>query len=166
MATVTLQGKPQHTVGELPKMGSAAPDFTLTKTDLSDVTLSDFLGKRILLSIFPSVDTGTCATAMRRFNEQCNDMSNVTVLCISADLPFAQKRFCAAENLTNVIPVSTFRHPDFGKSYGVMLSDGPLAGLMSRAVVILDEKGKVIYTQLVPEISAEPDYEGALGALG
>jgi len=165
MAIITLQGKPQHTVGDLPKIGSAAPDFTLTKTDLSDVTLSGYLGKKILLSIFPSVDTGTCATVMRRFNEKCNNMDNVTVLCISADLPFAQKRFCAAENLANVIPVSTFRHPDFGKRYGVMLSEGPLAGLLSRAVVILDEKGKVVYTQLVPEISAEPDYEGALEAL-
>ncbi len=166
MATVTLQGKPQQTVGELPQIGNVAPGFTVTKSDMSDVKLTDFLGKKILLSIFPSVDTGVCATAVRRFNEQCNNMDNVAVLCISADLPFALKRFCAAENLTNVIAASVFRHQEFGKSYGVMLSDGPLAGLLSRAVVVLDEKGKVIYTQLVSEISAEPDYEGALQALG
>lgn len=165
MATVTLQGKPQHTVGELPSVGSRAPDFTLTKTDLSEVSLADFLGKKILLSIFPSVDTGTCATAMRRFNEECNAMANVTVLCASVDLPFAQKRFCAAENLANVIPGSSFRHPEFGKAYGVTLSEGPLAGMMARAVVVIDEKGTVVYVQLVPEISAEPDYEKALDAL-
>jgi thiol peroxidase len=165
MATVTLQGKPQQTVGDLPKVGSQAPDFTLTKTDLSEVTLTDCLGKKILLSIFPSVDTGTCATAMRRFNEQMNNMTNVTALCISADLPFAQKRFCAAENLNNITSVSVFRHPDFGKKYGVLLTTGPLTGLLSRAVIIINEKGKVTYTQLVPEIAAEPDYEAALAAL-
>ncbi len=162
---MTLQGKAQHLVGDLPKKGSLAPDFSLTKTDLSEIALSDFLGKKILLSIFPSVDTGTCAKAMRHFNEACNNMPNVTVFCISADLPFAQKRFCGAENLTNVIPVSTFRHPEFGKSYGVTLTEGPLAGLLSRAVVVIDEKGKVTYTQLVPEISTEPNYEAALAAL-
>lgn len=165
MATVTLQGKPQQTAGELPRVGSQAPDFTLTKTDLSEVTLANFLGKKILLSIFPSVDTGTCASAMRRFNEECNAMDNVVVLCASADLPFAQKRFCAAENLERVIPASSFRHPEFGKAYGVVLTSGPLAGLLTRAVVMIDEKGKVIYTQLVSEISAEPDYEKALNAL-
>jgi thiol peroxidase len=166
MATVTLQGKPQHTLGDLPKVGTPAPDFTLTKTDLSEVNLSHFLGKKIILSIFPSVDTGTCATAARRFNEQCQAMKDVVVLCISADLPFAQKRFCATENLNSIVPVSTFRHSEFGKNYGIALTSGPLAGLLSRAVVILDEKGKVIYTQLVPEISAEPDYENALHAVG
>lgn len=165
MATVTLQGKPLHTLGDLPKKGSLAPDFMLTKTDLSEIKLSELLGKKILLSIFPSVDTGTCATAMRHFNEQCNDMPNVTVLCVSADLPFAQKRFCGAENLKNVVPASAFRHPEFGKKYGVVLMDGPLAGLLSRAVVVLDEKGTVVYSQLVPEISAEPNYDAALGAL-
>lgn len=165
MATVTLQGKPQQTTGELPKIGSQAPDFTLTKLDLSETTLPDYLGKKLLLSIFPSVDTGTCATAMRRFNEQADKTPNVKILCISADLPFAQKRFCAAENLNNVMPVSSFRHADFGHKYGVGLSTGPLTGLLTRAVIILDEKGKVIYTQLVPEISAEPDYAAALAAL-
>ncbi len=165
MATVTLQGKPQQTSGDLPKLGSHAPDFTLTKIDLSDVRLSDYAGRTLLLNIFPSVDTGTCAMAMRRFNEEASKMANVTVLCISADLPFAQKRFCAAENLTHVHPVSVFRHADFGKQYGVLLTTGPLTGLLSRAVVILDGKSNVIYTQLVPEISAEPDYAAALAML-
>lgn len=165
MATVTLQGKTQQTVGDLPKVGTQAPNFTLTKTDLSEVSLSDFSGKKILLSLFPSLDTGTCATAMRRFNEQCNTMENVVVLCISADLPFAQKRFCAAENLNNVIPLSTFRHPDFGKHYGVLLNSGPLAGLLSRAVVLINEQGKVAYTELVPEIATEPNYDAVLNAI-
>ncbi|MCD6039744.1 MAG: tpx [Gammaproteobacteria bacterium] len=165
MATVTLQGKPQQTVGDLPKLGSQAPDFILTKTDLSEVSLADYAGKKILLSIFPSVDTGTCAAAMRHFNEKASKIGDAIVLCISADLPFAQKRFCAAENLNNVMPVSIFRHSDFGRKYGVLLSTGPLAGLLSRAVVVINEQAKVVYTQLVPEISAEPNYEIALAAL-
>ena len=165
MASITVQGKPLQTVGTLPGVGTSAADFTVTKTDLSEITLKDYAGKKVVLSIFPSVDTGTCATAMRQFNEKANQLKNTVILCISADLPFAQKRFCGAEGLTNVIPASTFRHPDFGKKYGVTISEGPLAGLLSRAVVVLDEKGKVIYTEQVSELSAEPNYDAALNAL-
>lgn len=165
MASITVQGKPLQTVGTLPAVGIEAPNFTITKTDLSETTLKDYVGKKVILSIFPSVDTGTCATAMRQFNEKATQLKNTVVLCISADLPFAQKRFCGAEGLTNVIAASVFRHPDFGKKYGVTISEGPLAGLLSRAVVILDEKGKVTYTEQVSELSAEPNYEAALNAL-
>ncbi len=165
MATITLQGKPIHTIGDLPKIGSQAPDFTLTKVDLSEVSLKDYAGKKIILSIFPSVDTGPCATAMRHFNETASKLKNAIILCVSADLPFAQKRFCGAEGLNNVIPVSAFRHTEFGKKYGVVITDGPLTGLLSRSVVVLDEKGKVVYTQQVAELSGEPDYQAALKAI-
>lgn len=164
MAEITLQGKPIHTVAALPKIGSQAPDFMLTKTDLSELNLKQCLGKKILFNIFPSVDTSTCAAAERRFNEMASQLKNIIVLCVSADLPFAQKRFCAADNLENIVPVSTFRHPDFGIKYGVCIKDGPLAGLLSRAVIITDEKGKVIYTQQVSEITSEPDYQAVLEA--
>ncbi|MGB6976572.1 MAG: thiol peroxidase [Gammaproteobacteria bacterium] len=166
MAKITFKGKPVLTVGELPLIGSLAPDCTLTKTDLSDVALQDFRGKKVILSIFPSLDTPTCATAMRKFNEKAGKISNnAAVLCISADLPFAQSRFCGAEGLQHVIPLSTFRHPEFGLEYGVTIAEGPLEELMSRAVVVLDEKGKVIYTQQVAEITEEPDYEAVLKVL-
>jgi thiol peroxidase len=166
MAKITFKSSPVLTVGELPAIGSLAPDFTLTKADLSDTALKDFRGKKVVLSIFPSLDTATCATAMRKFNEQAGKMSNnVAILCISADLPFAQSRFCGAEGLQHVVPLSTFRHPEFGSKYGVAVAEGPLKGLMSRAVVVLDEQGKVIYTQHVAEITEEPHYEAALKAL-
>ncbi|EKD54877.1 MAG: hypothetical protein ACD_60C00038G0039 [uncultured bacterium] len=165
MASITLQGNPLKTAGELPKIGSQAPDFTLTKVDLTEIQLKDFLGKRVILSIFPSVDTGTCANAERHFNEEANQLKNTVILCISADLPFAQKRFCAAESLTHVMPASTFRHPQFGKSYGVTILEGPMSGLLSRAIVILDEQGKVIYTEQVAELSKEPSYPPILAVL-
>lgn len=165
MAKITLKGNPTNTIGVLPKEGTQGPNLTATTTDLKDVSLSNFAGKKIILNIFPSLDTPTCASSVRKFNEAANKLDNTVVLCISEDLPFAQKRFCAAEGLTNVIPLSVFRHPEFGKNYGVTIVDGPLAGLMSRAIVILDEKGKVIYTQQVPEITEEPNYDEALNAL-
>ena len=165
MAQVTLKGNPFHTSGELPKAGAAAPAFTLVKTDLSEVSGKDLAGQRVVLNIFPSLDTPTCAASVRAFNVRANEKPNTTILCISADLPFAQKRFCAAEGLDKVVPASTFRNADFGKAYGTTLVDGPLAGLHARAVVVLDERGKVIHTQLVPEIAQEPDYNAALAVL-
>lgn len=166
MTTITLKGRPIHTVGTLPMVGIAAPPFTLTKTDLSELLLSDLRGHKVILNIFPSLDTTTCAISVRKFNELANSLPKVNVLCVSADLPFAQSRFCGAENLQNVIPVSVFRHPEFGADYGVKIIDGPLAGLLSRAVVIINERDEVIYTQQVPEITQEPDYETALKILG
>lgn len=165
MSSITLQGKPCHTIGTLPAVGTKAPDFTLTKTDLSDIHLADFAGKTIILNIFPSIDTPTCAIAAKKFNEKANQLANTVVLCVSADLPFAQKRFCAAEGLNQIIPASIFRHPEFGTSYGVKVIDGPITGLLSRAVVIINEKGQVIYTQQVAEISAEPDYAAVFHSL-
>jgi thiol peroxidase len=165
MSKITLKGNPINTVGELPKVGSQAPNFTLTQTNLSEFSLNDGQGKKIVLNIFPSIDTPTCAMSVRHFNESANKLDNTLVLCISADLPFAQTRFCGAENLSNVMPMSVFRHPEFGQHYGVTIVDGPLAGVLSRAVVILDEKGQVIYTQQVAEIADEPDYKAALNAL-
>lgn len=165
MSTVTLQGKPFNTIGALPKIGSQGPDFTLTKTDLTELPMKQCLGKRTLLNIFPSLDTPTCAMSVRHFNEEASKLDNIAILCVSADLPFAQKRFCAAENINNVMTVSTFRHPEFGVKYGVAIKDGPLSGLMSRAIIILDEKGKVLYTQHVSELANEPDYQAALAAL-
>jgi thiol peroxidase len=163
MATITLQGNPIETVGELPAVGSNAPAFTLTKTDLSEVSLQDFAGKTVILNIYPSVDTGICAASTRKFNEVASSNPNVVVLCISADLPFAHSRFCGAEGLENVVSLSTFRNADFGSNYGVTITTGPLAGLMSRAVVIVKD-GKVTYTEQVPEIAQEPDYDAALAA--
>lgn len=158
MPIITLNGSPLHTVGALPSVGTEAPDFIFTKTDLGELHLKDHTGQKIVLNIFPSLDTPTCASAMRRFNEIAEKNPNHLFLCVSMDLPFAQKRFCAAEHLNNVIPVSVFRHPSFGADYGVTISDGALAGLLSRAVVIIDETGKVIHTQQVKELSSEPDY--------
>ncbi|WMP16386.1 thiol peroxidase [Thiothrix lacustris] len=163
MATITLQGNPIETVGELPAVGSNAPAFALTKTDLSEVSLQDFAGKTVILNIYPSVDTGICAASTRKFNEVASSNPNVVVLCISADLPFAHSRFCGAEGLENVVSLSTFRNADFGSNYGVTITTGPLAGLMSRAVVIVKD-GKVTYTEQVPEIAQEPDYDAALAA--
>ena len=165
MAQVTLKGNPIHTVGELPRVGAAAPNFTLTRKDLAEISLADFKGQRVVLNIFPSIDTPTCATSVRTFNAKASALTNTVVLCVSQDLPFAAGRFCGAEGLDNVIPASAFRNADFGQSYGVMLSDGPLRGLLARSVVVLDEAGKVVHTQLVPEIANEPDYAAALAVL-
>lgn len=165
MADTSFKGTPAHTVGELPKVGTPAPSFTLTKTDLTDLTNGELTGQRIVLNIFPSLDTAVCAASVRRFNELAAGFDNTTVVCVSADLPFAQKRFCAAEGLDRVVPASTFRS-DFGTAYGVQLADSKMASLMGRAVVILDEHGTVIYSHLSPEITEEPNYDGAVAALG
>lgn len=164
MAAITFQNTPVSTVGELPQKGSSAPQFDLVGTDLSAVTSGDFAGKRVVLNIFPSVDTGTCAMSVRRFNELAAGLENTTVLCVSRDLPFAQERFCGAEGIENVVSASAFRST-FGEDYGVTMSDGPLAGLLSRAVVVVDADGTVLYTEQVPEIADEPDYDAALAAL-
>ncbi|MBB5212917.1 thiol peroxidase [Microbulbifer hydrolyticus] len=164
MATVTMKGNPVETVGELPAAGSQAPAFTLVQGDLSDLTLESLAGKRIVLNIFPSVDTGTCAMSVRTFNEKAAALDNAVVVCVSADLPFAMTRFCGAEGIENVKLGSAFRS-DFGSDYGVTFKSGPLTGLLSRAVVVIDESGKVAYTEQVAEITEEPDYESALTAL-
>lgn len=164
MATVTLRGNPIHTVGELPAVGSKAPDFLLTGAGLSEVKLSDFAGSRVVLNIFPSVDTPTCATSVRTFNKALSSLENTKVLCISADLPFAQARFCGAEGLDAVVNGSTFRS-SFGADYGVTFSDGPLRGLLSRAVVVIGADGTVLHTEQVAETADEPSYDAALAAL-
>ena len=165
MAQITLKGNPVNTVGDLPKVGDKAPDFVLTKTDLSDVSLKDFSGKTVVLNIFPSVDTEVCSMSVRRFNGDINKYENAAVLCASLDLPFAHARFCGAEGMDNVISVSELRNRDFGSDYGVRIVDGPLAGLLARAVVLIGTDGNVLYTELVPEIAQEPDYESALSIL-
>ena len=164
MATVTLKGTPIHTTGDLPAVGAKAPDFKLTTTDLKDVSLADYRGRKKILNIVPSLDTPVCATSTRKFNERGGSLPNTVVLVISADLPFAMKRFCTTEGLENVVPLSEMRNRDFGKAYGVRITDGPLAGLLSRAVVVLDEHNSVVYTEQVPEIAQEPDYDKALAA--
>ena len=165
MAQITLKGNPVNTIGNLPEVGTKAPEFTLVKDDLSVKSLSDYKGKKVVLNIFPSLDTPTCAASVRRFNAEASKLENTVVLCISKDLPFAQARFCGAEGLEDVHNLSDFRTGQFGKDYGVEIIDGPLAGLESRAVVVLDEEGNVTYTQQVAEIVDEPDYEAALAAL-
>ncbi|MBF0170446.1 MAG: thiol peroxidase [Nitrospinae bacterium] len=165
MASITLKGNPINTCGNLPAVGSAAPDFCLTKEDLSDVSLASFAGKKIVLNIFPSVDTPVCATSVRTFNKTAATAPNTVVLCVSRDLPFAFKRFCGAEGISNVVTASVLRDGKFGEAYGVKIVDGPLAGLCSRAVVVIDEKGKVKYTQQVPEIVEEPNYDAVMAAL-
>jgi len=164
MATVTLKGNPLHTNSDLPAVGSTAPAFTLVKTDLSEVTGESLAGKRVVLNIFPSVDTPTCAQSVRTFNAQASSLDNTLVICASQDLPFALARFCGAEGLNNVIPASAFRS-DFANTYGVKLTDGPLAGLTARAVVVIGTDGKVLHTELVSEIANEPNYEAALKVL-
>ena len=164
MATITLGGNPVNTNGSLPAKAAPAPSFTLVKDDLSEVTNKDLVGKRVVLNIFPSVDTPTCAKSVRKFNELAAAMNNTVVLCISADLPFAQKRFCGAEGISNVQNASSFR-TDFGATFGVNIVDGALKGLLARAVVVLDESGKVAHTELVGEIAHEPNYDAALAAL-
>ena len=165
MASVTLGGKPVAVNGNLPKPGESAPDFKLTGKDLADVSLANYAGKRKVLNIVPSLDTPTCATSTRKFNEKANALDNTVVLVVAADLPFAMARFCGAEGLTNVVPLSTFRDHDFHARYGVDIADGPLRGLTARAVVVLGENNEVLYSQLVPEIKNEPDYDAALAAL-
>jgi thiol peroxidase len=164
MAEVTLGGTPVHTVGELPELGTKAPDFAVTGADLGEITPHDFAGKRVVLNIFPSIDTPTCAKSVRAFNEAVTKMNNTVVLCVSADLPFAQSRFCGSEGLTNVKTGSTFKS-NFGQAYGVTLDDGKLSGLLARAVVVVDEDGIVRHTELVPEIASEPNYQYVLDAL-
>jgi len=165
MAKITLQGNAINTIGELPTIGTLAKDFKLTATDLSTKTLNDFKGKKLVLNIFPSVDTGTCAASVRNFNKEAANLENTSVLCISRDLPFAQGRFCGAEGIENVVMLSDFNTGQFGKDYGLEIIDGPLAGLNSRCIVVINPEGKVIYTQQVAEISEEPNYELALASL-
>ncbi|PIB25431.1 lipid hydroperoxide peroxidase [Maribacter sp. 4U21] len=165
MASVTLKGNIINTLGTLPSTGSKAPEFQLTKNDLSTVKLSDYQGSRVVLNIFPSVDTGTCAQSVRQFNQEAAELDNTIVLCVSKDLPFAQARFCGAEGIDNVEMLSDFRDGNFGKAYNLEFTDGPLAPLHSRAVVVVDENGKVIHTEQVPEIVDEPNYKAALKAL-
>lgn len=165
MATITLGGNPIKTNGELPKINSKALDFELIKNDLSITNLSDYQGTKLLLNIFPSIDTGVCATSVRKFNEKASNLVNTKVLCISRDLPFAQKRFCGAEGLENVINLSDFKDGNFGKNYGLEISEGIFSGLHSRVVIVIDENGNVIYTEQVAEIGNEPDYDAALAVL-
>ncbi|MFJ2443359.1 thiol peroxidase [Streptomyces sp. NPDC087658] len=165
-STVTFKGSPIAVNGAFPQTGEKAPAFELVAKDLSTASLDSFAGRKKVLNIFPSVDTGTCAASVRKFNELASGLENVAVLCVSADLPFAQGRFCGTEGLENVATLSTFRTPEFLENYGVAVVEGPLAGLAARAVIVLDEDNKVVYTQLVEEITEEPDYDGALAALG
>ena len=165
MALTKLGPTDAYTVGELPAIGSSAADFTLTATNMKDVTLKDFAGKNVVLNIFPSVDTSTCATSVREFNKRVAAIDNTVVLCISKDLPFAQKRFCGAEGIDRALTLSDFRNRGFGKSYGVELTSSSFAGLFARAVVVIDATGKVKYTELVPQIGEEPNYEAALKAV-
>ena len=166
MAQFKLKGNPFNTSGALPAVGAAAPKFSVTKTDLSMVGAADFAGKRIVLNIFPSIDTDTCAASVRRFNAEASKLTDTVVLCVSMDLPFALKRFCGAEGLNDVVTASDFRDGNFGKAYGVRITDGPLAGLLARSVVVIGKDGKVIHSQLAPETVEEPDYAAALKALG
>lgn len=165
VTTVTLGGTKITLDGTFPKVGDKAPNFVLVNSELKDISLSDFKGKRVLLNIFPSLDTKTCAMSVREFNEEAANMKNTVVLAISKDLPFAQARFCSTEGIKNLIPLSAFRNTTFGKDYGVAIQDSPMAGLFARAVIIIDENGKIIYTELVPEIKHEPNYDAALEAL-
>lgn len=165
MAKISLQGNPLNTCGNLPETGTNAPDSVLVKKDLSEIRLSDLKGRRLILNIFPSIDTQVCATSVRKFNKEAAEISNTSVLCISRDLPFAHARFCGAEGIDRVDSLSDFRTGEFGKKYGVEIIEGPLAGLLARSVVVLDEKGTVIYSELVPETTSEPDYEAALKAV-
>lgn len=161
---ITYRGTPVSTVGGLPEKGAKAPEFTLVGTELNDITLKDFAGRRVILNIFPSIDTGVCATAARTFNKLADELPNTTVVCVSRDLPFALNRFCATEGIKNVVTTSAFRST-FGDDYGVTMENGPIASLLARSVVVLDTDGTVLYTELVPETSQEPDYEGAKNAI-
>ena len=165
MATTNFKGQPVKLIGEFIQVGKVAPDFELVKSDLSSFSLKDLKGKNIVLNIFPSMDTGVCATSVRKFNELAASLDNTTVVAVSKDLPFAQSRFCTTEGIKNLIAASAFRSPEFSKDYGVEMVDGPLAGLLARAVVVIDENGKVIHAELVPEIAQEPNYEAAIKVL-
>lgn len=165
METVYFKGTEVHTYGSLPAVGTQAPDITLTTATLDELTLASLRGKRVVLNIFPSLDTPVCAASVRRFNSEASSVKNVTVVCVSMDLPFAMSRFCTIEGLENVVPASAFRSPEFCKDYGVEMVDGPLKGLLARAVLVIDEDGKVVYRELVDEITHEPDYEAALAVL-
>lgn len=165
MAKVAFKGNPVNTAGNLPKVGSKAPDFKLTKTDLADVSLNDFKGKKVVLNIFPSIDTPVCQASVRKFNQEAANIPNTVVVAVSKDLPFALNRFCGAEGIKNVVPTSELRNSSFSDAYGVKIAEGPLAGLFSRAVVVVDETGNVKYTEQVSEITQEPNYEAALSAL-
>jgi len=165
MATTALGDNPAHTVGDLPEPGSAAPSYTLTGTDLAEVASESFSGRRVVLNIFPSVDTGVCAASVRRFNELAAGLENTTVVCASADLPFALRRFCGAEGISDVVAASSFRS-SFGADFGVTLVDTPMRGLLARSVVVVDADGTVLHTELVPSIGIEPDYDAAVAALG
>ena len=165
MATITLAGNTIHTSGELPAVGTTAIDFTMIQTDLSSASLSDFAGQNLVLNIFPSIDTGTCATSVRRFNQEAANLENTKVLCISRDLPFAQKRFCGAEGIENVVMLQDFNTGAFGKTYGLDLIDGPLAGLHSRCIVVVNSEGTIVHTEQVAETVDEPDYDAAKAAL-
>jgi thiol peroxidase len=165
MASITLKGDEIHTSGELPAVGAQAPDFKLVDTDLNDRSLGDYRGKKKLLNIVPSLDTPVCATSTRKFNDHAAGRDDVMMLVIAADLPFAMARFCTGESIDKVIPLSMMRSRNFAKDYGVLITDGPLAGITARAVVVLDENDKIVYTELVPEIGQEPDYDKALAAL-
>lgn len=165
MATVTFQNEPVQLCGQLPAVGEQAPNFGAVKGDLSVVHLPDFLGHRVVLNIFPSLDTPVCAASVRRFNKEAASLENTVVLCISKDLPFAQSRFCSTEGLANVVPVSTFRCKCFDDYYGLAIAEGPLKALLARAVIVVDEHGKIVYEELVPEITDEPDYGAALAVL-
>ena len=165
MATITLKGNAIHTNGQLPSVGSVAPDFHLVDKDLNDVKLANFKGKKKLLNIVPSLDTSVCATSTKKFNDYAKGRDDLVILVVSADLPFAQGRFCTAEGITNVVTLSMMRSRNFAKDYGVLIQDGPLAGITARAVVVMDEDNRVMYTELVPEIAQEPNYERALAAL-
>ena len=165
MATVTLNGTPFNTNGELPKVGEMAPDFNLKKVDLSSTYLSDYKGANLILNIFPSIDTATCATSVRTFNKRASELENTKVVCVSRDLPFAQKRFCGAEGIDNVITASDFATGDFGKNYGLELENGPLAALHARAIVVVDANGVVKHTELVSDIASEPNYDAAIAAV-
>ena len=165
MAMVTLNGNPTRTCGELPTPGRSTPPFTLTRTDLSEISSVDLEGKRVVLSIFPSLDTTTCAESVRKFNALTVDLSDTVLLCVSMDLPFALGLFCGSQGLERAVPASAFRHPDFGTAFGVTLVDGPMRGLLARAVVALDENGTVVHRELVPELIHEPDYDLAIHAI-
>ena len=165
MAQITLGGNSIHTSGELPTVGEKAPSFALTAADLSEKTLADYAGKNVVLNIFPSVDTGVCAQSVRTFNKEVSSAPNTVVLCISKDLPFALSRFCAAEGLDNVVTLSDYKTEEFANAYGVKITDGPLNGLLSRAVVVINPNGEIVYTEQVPEIGQEPDYTHALAAI-
>ena len=166
MAQITLKGNPINTCGDLPAVGSEAPDFSLTKSDLSDVSLKDYAGKKKILNIVPSLDTPVCQTSVRQFNEKAAAAGDTVILTVSRDLPFAQKRFCETEGIENVVAAAEMRNRDFGKTYGVEITDGPLAGVLARAIVVVDGDNKVAYCELVPEIAQEPNYDAALAAIG